>query len=102
MENNPKRMKSCTEVEILHQSFIDCLLSKPLWTSDDEVLGLTNVRVTIQRQEHQKNRNTQREHECYSKWIFYWPNLISSASSDGAASGKLAMKMNFLFWEIEK
>lgn len=42
-----KKSKSYAEVEILHQSFTDCLLSRPLRSSDDEELGLTNVRETM-------------------------------------------------------
>lgn len=47
LKKKSERMKSCVEVEILHQSFTDGLLSRPLRSSNDEELGLTNVRETM-------------------------------------------------------
>lgn len=63
------------------------------------MLELTNVRVTIQPQEqHERNKNmfTVSMNVLANKSSIA-PNLISFASGDGAASGKLVMKMNFLF-----
>lgn len=54
--------------------------------------------MTIQPQEHQENRNMfNMSTDVSANESSIDQNLISFASGDGAASGKLAMKMNFLF-----